>query len=228
LNITDDIRKFRPTSDISPELRKLSQEYYALAVLKYCDKQRFGGLRKAESPDLQDSEGYLGIEVTDSTSAQEQQISGESIKFRNAKTDTERENALRIICRNGGDRNAQHTSYPIGTKEGVLKNVQNAYCNKLKKLSKYRRKCSKIGLVIRIDFPISILGNTQWGTLLTGKKEDDFDYIILLHWSGIDIYDVRIDAYSHFRINREDMDDLKRLGRMTAEGIINDNDPIWQ
>lgn len=60
LNITDDIRKFRPTSDISPELRKLSQEYYALAVLKYCDKQRFGGLRKAESPDLQDTAKELG------------------------------------------------------------------------------------------------------------------------------------------------------------------------
>ena len=228
MNITDDIRKFRPTSDISPELRKLSQEYYALAVLKYCDKQRFGGLRKAESPDLQDSEGYLGIEVTDSTSAQEQQISGESIKFRNAKTDTERENALRIIRRNGGDRNAQHTSYPIGTGEGVLKNIQNAYCNKLKKLSIYRKKCSQIGLVIRIDFPISIIGNNQWGTLLTSKEQNEFDYIILQHWSGIDIYDVRIDAYSHFRINREDMDDLKRLGRMAAEGIIKDNDPIWQ
>ena len=29
-------------------------------------------------------------------------------------------------------------------------------------------------------------------------------------------------------IDREDMDALKRLGRMAAEGIIKDDDPVWK
>ena len=33
---------------------------------------------------------------------------------------------------------------------------------------------------------------------------------------------------SYAKIDREDMDALKRLGRMDAEGIINDDDPVWK
>ena len=30
------------------------------------------------------------------------------------------------------------------------------------------------------------------------------------------------------KIDREDTDALKRLGRMAAEGIIKDDDPVWK
>ena len=33
---------------------------------------------------------------------------------------------------------------------------------------------------------------------------------------------------SYAKIDREDMDALKRLGRMAAEGIIKDDDPVWK
>ena len=33
---------------------------------------------------------------------------------------------------------------------------------------------------------------------------------------------------SYAKIDREDMDALKRLWRMAAEGIIKDDDPVWK
>ena len=42
------------------------------------------------------------------------------------------------------------------------------------------------------------------------------------------MYDVEAKEYNHIRIERNDMDALNRLGRMAAEGIIKDDDPVWQ
>jgi len=42
------------------------------------------------------------------------------------------------------------------------------------------------------------------------------------------MYDVKTGQYKSHRINREDMDVLKRVGRMAAEGIIKDDDPAWR
>ena len=44
----------------------------------------------------------------------------------------------------------------------------------------------------------------------------------------MDIYDFYVRKYLTKRIIREDMDALKKLGRMAAEGIIKDNDSVWQ
>ena len=42
------------------------------------------------------------------------------------------------------------------------------------------------------------------------------------------MYDVKTGQYKSHRINCEDMDALKRVGRMAAEGIIKDDDPVWR
>ena len=50
----------------------------------------------------------------------------------------------------------------------------------------------------------------------------------LVHWAGVVIYDFKTRVYSNRRISREDVDALNRLGRMAAEGIIKDDDPVWE
>ena len=43
------------------------------------------------------------------------------------------------------------------------------------------------------------------------------------------LFDKQRDNFnSYAKIDREDMDALKRLGRMAAEGIIKDDDPVWK
>lgn len=228
LNITDEIRNYEVTAALPFELMKRSEEYRVLAILKYCFPQQFAKLHKAESPDLQDEENSLGIEVTSAISPEDQQISGESLKYAHAKTDAEREKSLQIIRKNGGDRNEFSTSYPVGTAKKDKANVQNAYAKKLKKLKAYRKRCSRIGLVIIIDIPLFFFEDPEWGKWLIKDNEDEFDFVILLHWSGLDMYDVEAKEYNHIKIERNDMDALNRLGRMAAEGIIKDDDPVWQ
>ena len=70
--------------------------------------------------------------------------------------------------------------------------------------------------------------NKQWGKNLSYVNNEKYDFVVLIHWSGLVIYDFKTDKYSFFKINREDMDALKRLGRMAAEGIIKDDDPVWK
>ena len=62
--LSDKIHNYQVKHVLSQELIKTSQEYYVLAVLKYAFPERFSGLQKSETPDLQDVKKSLGVEVT--------------------------------------------------------------------------------------------------------------------------------------------------------------------
>lgn len=83
-------------------------------------------------------------------------------------------------------------------------------------------------LAIIIDIPMFFFDDPQWGRWLSDINNDSFAFVAIIHWSGVDIYDFKTGEYSKQRIDREDMDALKRLGRMAAEGIIKDDDPVWE
>ena len=61
---TEKIKNKKFTGPIEAKLQKYSQEYRALATLKYLFPNRFKKMVKEESPDLQDKENGIGIEVT--------------------------------------------------------------------------------------------------------------------------------------------------------------------
>ena len=228
MNLRNEIRNFQVTTALSAELIKTSREYNVLAILKYSFPERFSKLHKAEAPDLQDDDGTLAVEVTWGGSPRNALISGESLKFSHAKTEAEKERSLRIIRKNGGERDAISTSYPVGTSEGDKKCVIEVFRKKLKKVDDYRRSFQHIGVAIIIDIPLFFFDDPQWGKWLSGINGDRYDFVALIHWSGVNIYDFRTEEYSNLRISREDMDALQRLGRMAAEGIITDDDPVWE
>lgn len=228
MNLRNNIRNFQFTSALSTELIKISREYKVLAILKYSFPERFSKLQKAECPDLQDFEGKLGVEVTWGGSPRDELISGESLKYSHAKTDAEKEKILQKIRENGGNRDAISTSYPVGTSEDDKKNVIEVFQKKLKKVGNYRKSFQCVGLAIIIDIPLFLFYDSQWGKWLSGINNDSFDFVALIHWSGVEIYDFKTEEYSNRKISREDMDALKRLGRMAAEGMIRDDDPVWK
>lgn len=180
------------------------------------------------SPDLQDSNGNLGVEVTWGGSPTDELITGESLKYLHAKTKAEKERILQKIQRNGGNRDAISTSYPVGTSDNDKKNVITVFQKKLKKVDNYRKKFQCIGLAVIIDIPLYFFDDTQWGQWLSDINDDKFDFVALIHLFGVVIYDFKTGEYSNTSINKEDMDALKRLGRMAAEGIIKDDDPVWK
>ena len=227
MNITDDIRNFQVKTALQPEKIKTSREYRTLAILKYSFPEKFSKLHKAEAPDLQDDEGELGIEVTWGGSPKDEMISGESYKYVHAKTEADRKNCLQKIQKNGGNRSAITTTYPLSTAEGDIVHIQNVFCKKLKKADTYRKAFRHVGLAILIDIPMSFFSDSDWGKWLSDINDDCFDFVAIIHWSGVEIFDFSSGEYSSRIIDWKDMDALKRLGRMAAEGFIKDEDPVW-
>lgn len=225
--IREEIRNYEVTSALPAELIKTSREYYVLAVLKHSFPDCFSKLRKAESPDLQALDGDVGIEVTWGGSPRNELISGESVKYSHARNAAEKEKILRKIRENGGNRDEIATSYPIGTAEGDKQNDIRVFKKKLEKVDGYRKRFQNIGLAIMIDIPLFFFGDQSWGKWLSDINNNAFDFVALVHWSGVDIYDFRFERYSRSRISRKDRDALQRLGRMAAEGIIKDDDSVW-
>ena len=98
----------------------------------------------------------------------------------------------------------------------------------MKKASNYHKQFQHLGLAIIIDIPLFFFCDSEWGKKLADINKDEYDFVALVHWSGIDIYDLCSGNYSSKRIDREEMDALRKLARMAAEGIIKDEDPAWK
>lgn len=92
--IRDEIMTFLFTKPLPSGLIKTSEEYTALAILKYALPERFSTLHKDESPDLQDTDGKLGVEVTSGESVSNHIITGESIKYRHSNSEAEKKKIL--------------------------------------------------------------------------------------------------------------------------------------
>ena len=221
----DEIRNFSVTKPLPSGLIKKSEEYKALAILKYSFPDCFSKLHKDESPDLQDSDGDIGVEVTSGESMSDHIITSESIKYRHSNSEAEKKKILQKIQNSGGNTDGFIIDYPVGNADIDMKNVKTAFEKKIAKADSYRKRFKYIGLAILIDCPLFI--DQPWGNTLSNINNGKYDFVALLHWSGVALYDFKTDNYTYSQISREDMDDLKRLGRMAAEGIIKDNDPIW-
>jgi len=228
MKLSDEIRNYQVCSSLPPEMIKTSREYKALAILKYSFPERFANLCKAEAPDLQDFKSNLGIEVTSAISPRNEQITGESIKYAHAKTEAERKECLRIINKCGGTRDGISTGYPVSTADSDKEHVIDVFKKKINKVDNYHKQFQHMGIAIIIDIPMFFFEDSEWGKWLASVNGGKFDFVAIIHWSGIDIYDFGSGNYSSKRIEREEMDALKKLARMAAEGIIKDDDPVWQ
>ncbi|MDE5716601.1 MAG: hypothetical protein K2I53_03095 [Lachnospiraceae bacterium] len=74
---TDRIKNKQFAMPIKSELLKHSQEYRALAILRYLFPNRFEKMVTGEAPDLQDNENDIGIEVTVAVEKRDMQVSRE-------------------------------------------------------------------------------------------------------------------------------------------------------
>lgn len=228
MTFTDRIKNYEIQTALPSEKMKTSRELYVLATLKYLCPEEFSSLEKGETPDLKSTDGLLGIEVTWGGSPSDEIINGESYKFSHAKTYKDKQKCLKKIRAQGGDRNSYSISFPVTTARKDKINIQDIFQKKLKKLDVYREKCQRLGLAIQIDIPLFLLTDKNWESWLSEVNHDGFDFVIIIHWSGIDIYDFKTGEYRSFRTTREEQQSLKIIARLTAEGIISDNDPEWK
>lgn len=211
---------------------KTSNEYTALASLKYCFGEKYRHLRNAEAPDLQDVENSVAIEVTDSVTPNDAQIIGEFTKLSQVITEEQKEKCRKKIIQNGAcllsdGMMAWQSRGPETEKREII----NAFVQKLSKISEYRKMgFANIGLLIYHEKPAfseTIDNFPKW--LIDAQKDcaDKYDFVYILHVRGLLFYDFASGEKSEVVIPREDRLALGNLGRMAAEGEVKDDDPIW-
>ena len=229
LNLNSDrILNYTVDSGLASNQIKNSREYYVLALLKHLFPDQFSLLHKSESPDLQDSEGFLGVEVTSGIRRRDELISGEGAKFFRAKTIAEKESSLQKIMNVGGNIERFVISTPATTIELDWEQVIEVFQKKLEKIDSYKESLKHVGLAIIIDYPTFPFNDYNWSASLSELNQQKYDFVIFSHWSGIDIYDFYADKFYSKSISCEERELLKKLGRMTAEGIIAEEDSEWQ
>ena len=232
MELNDRIRNRHFGCDLDSHFWKTSNEYTALACLKYCFGEKYRHLRKAEAPDLQDAENSVAIEVTDSVTPNYAQIIGEFTKLSQVNSEKQKEKCREKISRNGarllGDGMiAWQSRGPETERHEII----NAFVQKLSKISKYRKMgFANIGLLIYHEkpaFPETIDNFPEW--LIDAQKDcaDKYDFVYILHVEGLLFYDFASGEKSKVEIPREDRLALGKLGRMAAEGEVKDDDPIW-
>ncbi len=233
MELTDDIRKHVFKDSIKQELRKKSQEYYVLALLKHYLPQIGQTLHCADSPDLQDDNGLIGIEVTEAVSPRERQISGEFIKLHKTTDPKKNELSKSIIIRNGGTLSPISVSFPMVTTDTLKENIKNIVRKKLKKLQEYP-PFQGIGLAILIDFPIVDDIHKEWYKWVMAEQDveqsnslNKYAFSLLICWDNLSYYDFRTNESVNIKIDDTSYQGLKKLARMTAEGLVKEDDPIW-
>ena len=232
MELNDEIRNKHFDDILDSHLWKTSNEYTALASLKYCFGEKYRYLRKAEAPDLQDAENSVAIEVTDSVTPNDAQIIGEFTKLSQVITEEQKEKCRKKIIQNGAcllsdGMIAGKSRGPETERHEII----NAFVQKLSKLSRYRKMgFANIGLLIYHEkpvFPETIDNFPKW--LADAQKDcaDKYNFVYILHVDGLLFYDFASGEKIEIIIPHEDSFALGNLGRMAAEGEVKDDDPIW-
>lgn len=232
MELTDEIRNKYFGHVLDSHLWKTSNEYTALATLKYCFGETFKHLKKAEAPDLQDVENSVAIEITDSVTPNDAQIIGEFTRLSQDITEEQKEKCRQKISQNGAKLLSDGMmAWRIRGPETEKAEIINAFLQKLKKVSEYRRKgFAKIGLLInheKLIFEETADDFPKWLTDAQEVYTDKYDFVYILHVEGILFYDFVSGEKSETIIPHGDRFTLGNLGRMAAEGEVKDGDPIW-
>lgn len=232
MELNDRIRNRHFGCDLDSHFWKTSNEYTALACLKYCFGEKYRHLRKAEAPDLQDAENSVAIEVTDSITPNDAQIIGEFTKLSQVNSEKQKEKCREKIIQNGACLLSDGMiAWQSRGPETERHEIINAFVQKLSKISKYRKMgFANIGLLIYHEkpaFPETIDNFPEW--LIDAQKghADKYDFVYILHVEGLIFYDFANREKSEIIIPHEDRLALGNLGRMAAEGEVKDDDPIW-
>ena len=232
MELTDEVRNKNFEYVLDTHLWKTSDEYFALAVLKFCYGERYQYLKKGEAPDLQDIENSIAIEVTNSILPNDAQIVGEFTKLQQVKTEKEKERCREKIVTNGAQLEGDDFMIrgPRGS-ESEKEEFTIAFTQKLNKLPQYRLKgFERIGLLIYHNRPLFCNTPNDFSGWLEKAQEnrvDKYDFVHVLYLDGLLFYSFSTKEKNSIRISREDIYALWNLGRMTAEGEVKDNDPIW-
>ena len=211
---------------LKPKDMKLFDEYFALAILRYCFPEKYNSYAKIDSPDLQSNDRRCGVEVTLATSESLASIEGDHVKYRQTN-DLEKKNKLRSKIENAGARvDSIGLSYPVETGQQDKEKIKKVIQKKLRKLDLYRKNgFEELELFIRFSGMPAILDKESYIELFSAAK--GFNTVYFTAYSCLMFYKHSENKLESRPIPREDYSALQAIARLTVDGKIKNDSSIW-
>lgn len=220
---------------IHASLLKHSQEYRVLAVLRYLFPEKYNTMVTGESPDLQDYNNSIGIEVTIAVREKDMKAANDFSKLRSESNSKKVKKYIDKI------ELSEHSLVPIqgeklalcttGTSNEEKLIFQDSIRKKKEKLQKYRRNFQVLGLAILLpEIPTSDAEThfVDWINEVFQEDTNLFEFVYVISHRFCIYCDVRA-KYSHkWMISKEESALLHIIARMTAEGELSLQDQEWK
>lgn len=230
---TDLVKNKKFSSPVKPSVLKHSQEFRALATLRYLYPTKFDTMITDEAPDLQDSASSTGIEVTVAVKEDDMKVSRAFFElYQGNQKDTEKRK--NIIESSGysfvplkDEKVAIATS---GTSDGEKHFFQESIRRKTKKLQQYRTKFKRIGLAILLpEIPTSDAEEhfSEWTSEVFKETDNLFDFVYVISHRFRVYYDAQENVTGKRSLSQDESRLLATIGRMTAEGELSLTDSEW-
>ena len=223
---TDLVNAKKFNSEIRPNLLKHSYEYRVLATLRYLYPEQFDTMFTGESPDLQDFQNRIGIEVTAAVTENDMRASRAFSSLRQCNP-KEKEKYKSLIALSG------YTFVPIvgnksaiskfGTADGEKYLIQQSIRRKLNKLKNYRENFNDIGLAIILpETPTSHAEKMlpEWISETFNESGTLFNFVYVISHRFCVYYDTILNVIDKKALTSNENLWLSTIGRMTAEGEL--------
>lgn len=230
---TDLVKNKRYNTSIEARLLKHSQEFRALATLRYLFPGKYNTMINGEAPDLQDCANSIGIEVTAAVKETDMMVSRMFSEL-NKGTLKEIEKRQKTIESSG------YTFIPLrdkrvaisvsGTADGERLFIQESLKKKIKKLPRYRETFRTLGLAIILpEIPTTYTEQhiPEWLSEVLGEMESSYDFVYVISHRFCIYYNVQENLLNKYALSNEESALLTTIGRMTAEGELTLSDLEW-
>lgn len=228
---TERVKKYNPKEPLSTELRKCSKELFVLAVLKWYSPLLYATMVHSDCPDLQDFEKRVGVEVVCFLEPNEAKATAEFVKYLNPQKDCDKEKAEQQIIAAGGDVisapcGIDVLNVPSFSESIRKKQLKAVFQNKSSKASAYLKAFKHIKLAILADFEPSDMFDI-WISCIRETQSIPFEEIFLICKDALYCWNSNGGFVEIKRIPDSVRQDLKKIGHMTAIGVIDESDVEW-
>ena len=236
--MTDRVNDKIFTTYMDTKLYTAKIEYEAIAFIKYIFGERFGKLFRSDAPDIQDENVVWGIEVVKVVTESDGRLEGEAAQYLRATKEynlSVQSKYAPKIERDGGRISKYGVTFSLQSDVKERYIFQEAIKRKLEKLPQYKGKGYKhMGIYMLYECPISF-GNAnerkEWLDEVQAKYAEKYDIAIVLYQGDISwrisFYDFSTDDILDVEISNDVVNYIGKLGRMTAEGEVKQDDPEW-
>ena len=236
--MTDRVNSKIFTTYMDTKLYTAKIEYEAIAFIKYIFGERFGKLFRADAPDIQDENGVQGIEVVKVVTESDGRLEGEVAQYLRATKEANfsvQSKYAPKIERDGGKISKHGVTFSLQSNAKERRIFQEAIKRKLEKLPKYKANGYKnMGIYMLYECPISFGTSSErkeWLDEVQAEYAEKYDIVIVLYQDDISwrisFYDFNTDDILDVEISNDIVNYIGKLGRMTAEGEVKQDDPEW-